>query len=138
MQQSFALNYGLLKTGLPLVIVKVFNLELCFLLDTGSNRNIIDERVYNHFKDKLNIVGENEEVSTLQSLSKGFELEIPFLFEGSDYNETFICTGRIDGFDLIEEESGIQIHGILGSNFLLKYGWVIDFDNMMVSLNKLT
>ena len=32
-------------------------------------------------------------------------------------------------FDFIKKTDGIQLHGILGSNFLAANGWVIDFAN---------
>ena len=39
---TFPLNYGLSKTGLPLIVVKLFERNICLMFDTGSNRNIID------------------------------------------------------------------------------------------------
>lgn len=137
MHQSFALNYGLLKTGLPLIIVEVFNQELCILLDTGSNRNIIDDRVYQHFKEKLPAYSKADRLSTLQSQAvEGLEITVSFKFESVDYCEPFINTRCIDSFNTIQSESGIQIHGILGSNFFVKHGWVINFDNLKVSVKK--
>ena len=131
--KQFPLTYGLLKTGLPLIIVEVFNQELCFLLDTGSNRNIIDLRIYNHFNDRLPM-----QTSTGSLLSLGgntgesMEIEIPFVFEQISYCETFLCTGKIDSFDEIKIESGLQIHGILGSQFFVKHDWIIDFEKQTV------
>lgn len=37
------------STGLPLLIVKAQDKNLCFLLDTGSNINVLDRRVANFF-----------------------------------------------------------------------------------------
>lgn len=36
---------GLPQVGLPLLIVKAQAKHLCFLLDTGSNINVLDKRV---------------------------------------------------------------------------------------------
>ena len=131
--KKFPLTYGLLKTGLPLIIVEVFNQELCFLLDTGSNRNIIDLRIYNHFNDKLSAQSSAGSLLSLGgNTGESIEIEIPFEFEKISYCEPFLCTGNIDSFDEIKAESGVQIHGILGSQFFVKHDWVINFEKQMV------
>ena len=33
----------------------------------------------------------------------------------------------------VQEETGIQIHGILGIQFLLEHKWIIDFEKRTVS-----
>jgi|GEM_PF-4208601 len=43
-----------------------------------------------------------------------------------------VCTNNTSSFDIIREESDVQIHGILGNNFFLKEGWIIDFDKQLV------
>jgi hypothetical protein len=134
MNIQFPINYGLLKVGLPLIIVKLFDNDICLLLDTGSNRNIIDYRIYNHFKEKLLETKNSDNILTLSGQTKGVEVFIPFVFEGVKYNEPFVCTDNTNSFDVIRKESGVQIHGILGNNFFLKEGWVIDFDKQLVSI----
>ena len=127
---TFPLTYGLSKTGLPLIVVKVFDQNLCLMLDTGSNRNIIDNRFYEHFKDRLKPSETSSEVFTLNGTAAGMTVEVPFTFEEKDYQEPFICTEQTDAFNKIHEESGIQIHGIVGNNFFLKHGWVLDFEKV--------
>ena len=133
---TFPLNYGLSKTGLPLIVVKIFDYELCLFLDTGSNRNIIDHRIYDHFKDKLKPSETSSEVFTLNGAAAGITIAVPFSFENQDYQEPFICTEQTEAFDRIYEESSIQIHGILGNRFFLKHGWILDFEKIIVSSNQ--
>ena len=45
-----SLNSILSKLGLPLLIVKAQAKNLCFLLDTGSNINVLDKRVAEFFQ----------------------------------------------------------------------------------------
>jgi hypothetical protein len=129
---TFPLNYGLSKTGLPLIVVELFGNNICLMLDTGSNRNIIDNRIYNHFKDKLKQSETSSAVYTLNGTSSGITVDIPFKFENLDYLEPFLCTEMNDTIDKINGETGIQIHGILGNHFFLKYGWVLDFEKIEV------
>ena len=41
---------GFPEVGLPLLIVKAQAKNLCFLLDTGSNINVLDKRVAEFFQ----------------------------------------------------------------------------------------
>lgn len=127
---NFPLNYGLSKTGLPLIVVKLFDHDICLMLDTGSNRNIIDHRLYDHFKDRLKLSETSSEVITLNGAATGITIDVPFYFEEYDYQEPFLCTENTDAFDKIHEETSIQIHGILGNHFFLKHGWVLDFEKI--------
>jgi len=131
-QMTFPLNHGLHKAGLPLIVVKLFDHDICLMLDTGSNRNIIDHRIYDQFKDRLKQSETSSEVYTLNGAAKGTTIDVPFNFEAIDYQEPFLCTEMTDAFDKINEEAGIQIHGILGNNFFLKHGWVLDFEKLAV------
>ena len=129
---TYPLSYGLSKTGLPLIAVKLFGNDICLMLDTGSNRNIIDHRVYNHFKDRLKQSETSSEVYTLNGTTTGVIVDVPFCFEEHDYQEPFLCTEMYDTFDKIHDEAGIQIHGILGNHFFLKHGWILDFEKITV------
>ena len=52
---------------------------------------------------------------------------LPFNFEGYTYETKFCVQPLSDAFKEIEKESGIQIHGLLGTDFLIENKWVIDF-----------
>jgi hypothetical protein len=128
---TFPLNYGLSKTGLPLIVVKIFDHDICLLLDTGSNQNIIDERIYKHFRDKLPETDQSKEVLTFNGTTGGAEIMLPFVFENQQYNEPFVSSNT-EAFDAVESETGIRIYGILGNHFFLKHGWILDFDKIEV------
>ena len=78
----------------------------------------------------------SSELLTINGTSNGVSIDIPFTFETIDYSEPFICTEMIEAFDKIKTGSGIQIHGILGNQFFLKHGWIIDFETVTVCTNK--
>lgn len=133
---TFPIGLGLQKIGLPLIVVQLFNNNICLLLDTGSNQNIIDKRIYEIFKDKIQLNDEVKQITTLgEPLINSFEVILPFVFERVEYEEPFVCVENIEGFNAIKEESDIQLHGILGNNFFLKYGWIIDFDKIIIYRN---
>ena len=129
---NFPLNHGLHKTGLPLIVVNIFGYEICLMLDTGSNQNIIDNGIYEHFRDKLTEAEQSQEVTTLNGTTKGAVVNIPFAFENQEYDEPIVCSNTTEAFEQIEKESGIRIYGILGNSFFLKHGWILDFEKIEV------
>ena len=104
------------------------------MLDKDLNRKIINRRIYDHLKDKLKTPELSSEVITLNGTAAGITVDVPFNFENQDYLEPFLCTEMADAFDRINEESGIQIHGIMCNHFFLKHGWILDFDKVTVSM----
>ena len=47
-----------------------------------------------------------------------------------DYNECFLISDMDEVFSNIKTETGVLIHGILGSNFFAKYKYIIDYDSL--------
>ena len=130
---TFPLNHGLHKAGLPLIVVNIFDHDICLMLDTGSNQNIIDDRIYEHFRDRLSTSESSGEILSLTGVTtRGIILNLPFTFENQEYIEPFVCSNTSESFEKIENESGIRIYGILGNHFFLKHGWILDFDKVTV------
>jgi hypothetical protein len=119
---TYSLEQGLDKTGLPLIAVNILNQNICFMLDTGAKYNFIDERLHAVFEDTEEIEIFYEEEKT--------KVNTPFTFEGQKYNEVFYPSEIVQSVcETIHRETGMKLHGALGSNFLLKHEWVIDFKN---------
>ncbi len=94
-------------------------------------------RIYEHFKDQISTTKQSGGVVTLQGVFKeNITVELPFVIENSSYFEPFLCTSETNGLDTIKEETEVPIHGILGNNFFVKHGWVIDFERMEVYTTK--
>lgn len=57
-------------------------------------------------------------------------ITLPFTFEGLTYKPKFCVKSLLNAFKGIEIESGIQVHGLLGTDFMLENKWIIDFNNL--------
>ena len=57
-------------------------------------------------------------------------ITLPFIFEGQMYKPKFCVKPLLDAFKSIEDESGIQVHALLGTDFLLENKWIIDFEKL--------
>ncbi len=135
-QIAYPLNFGLNKTGLTLIAVEMEGEILCLLVDTGATLNLLDKRVYEHF----NKCNSHESIHTNTISNFGIDgvekaakrAELNFSFEDNLFTTKFTIFDASTAFDKVEEESGIQIHGILGNEFLLENEWIIDFEKQAV------
>ena len=132
---EFPLLFGLQKTGLPLIITSGKLKNLCFLIDTGSTHNILFSYVYEHFSDEFKILNNTQNLMGIEGEYKETPIiEGTFNFEGKDYTSTFSVFNATNAVVHIEEETGVQIHGILGIQFLIENKWVINFDKNIIKL----
>lgn len=132
---EFPLLFGLQKTGLPLIIISGKLKNLCFLIDTGSTHNILFSYVYEHFSDKFKILNNTQNIMGIEGEYKETPIiEGTFNFEGKDYTSTFSVFNATNAVVQVEEETGVQIHGILGIQFLIENKWVINFDKNIIKL----
>lgn len=132
---EFPLLFGLQKTGLPLIITSGKLKNLCFLIDTGSTHNILFSYVYEHFSDEFKILNNTQNIMGIEGEYKETPIiEGTFNFEGKDYTSTFSVFNTTNAVVQVEEETGVQIHGILGIQFLIENKWVINFDKNIIKL----
>ena len=121
------LSYGICKTKLPIILVEIEDKYLCFILDTGSTCSLIDSSVVEYFKDIVEPVGDYCISGIEGTKHKVDMITLPFNFEGQVYKPRFCVRPLLDAFKRIEDESGIQVHGLLGTDFLLENQWIVDF-----------
>lgn len=116
-------------TGLPIVQVKSNGVDLNFLLDTGANISVIDTNILS----KLKYIKEDSisEVFGIEGNRQSVEtVSIEFNKDTQSYKDIFQVMDMSAPFGFVEIESGIKIHGILGNEFLAKYGYILDFKNL--------
>lgn len=120
---------------LPIIEVKVQNMHLHFILDTGSTNSILDDRVIILLEDHISYDGKYElqgiEGNAIQSLQG----VLSFVFCGKSYQQTFCFMSLQKPFEAIKRDSGIEVHGILGTDFLMANKWIIDFKEGVVRID---
>lgn len=130
----FQLNFGLEKIGMPLILTSGKKKNVCFLIDTGSTYNTLFSFVYEHFKDDFRIIEENQKTMGIEShFQDSTTVEGTFNFDGTEYTSTFEVVKANDTITQLQEETGVQLHGILGIPFLMENKWKIDFEKMIVT-----
>lgn len=132
MENRYSISYGLEHTRLPLIPVEVKDKYLSFILDTGSTCSLIDSNVVEYFKDIVEPVGDYY-INGIEGTKHKVEMiTLPFTFEGQTYKPKFCVKPLLNAFKGIEDESGIQVHGLLGTDFLLENQWIIDFKELKI------
>lgn len=131
---EFPLTFGLQKTGLPLIITSGRLKNLCFLIDTGATHNAIFSFVYEHFKNEFRLLDEQQNTMGIKGhYQRCPTIEATFNFEGVNYTSSFSVLEATEAIIQVQQETGVQIHGILSTDFLIKNKWVLDFNKLIVS-----
>lgn len=126
------------KAGIPIVTFKNGNQNLNFLLDTGSDMSHIDTSIVKYLSDTEIIKGDSVAIYTANGSKEGNNdwIKIPLMYKDQHYFEEFMPLDFHDTFNSIKEETGIQLHGILGITFFRNYKYVLDFNKMIAYTTK--
>lgn len=128
-EMSFRDTMGKLK--LPIVSLVNNNKTFNFLIDTGSTYSLIDTIAL----DKIS----HSKVSGVKGTAYGVDGEIvPIEYtnitlshNGKEFEDEFQIM-RVGAFDNLRENNGMDLVGILGTTFLEKYNFMIDFKNLII------
>ena len=126
---SFSLAKGFTSPNIPIATFYQGNKELNFIIDTGSDDNVISKEALKDIQyEKIDHKG------TLSGIGGIYEVEgcnITFQHEGESFTGMFIISDNLkEAFDNIRKCHAIPLHGMLGSKFLKKNDIVLDFKNL--------
>lgn len=117
-------------TELPIVTFYNNGRKLNFILDTGANESVINERELNtcvyeplqETRQLMGIDGKNREVKNMITLKlvKGIK----------EFTDKFQVSNLSPVLDAMKDTHGVSIHGIIGNTFFVKYGYILDFDEL--------
>lgn len=126
------IEYSLNKLGLPLIVTSS-KPNLCFLIDTGATHNIVFSYVYEELPQYFSSLLDASCLMGIEGTQqKANQVETSISFDNKESKVTFSVIEANAAILQIQKESGIQIHGILGTPFLTQNKWIIDFKNLIV------
>ena len=134
---DFPLHYSLSRVGLPLIVTSS-KPTLCFLIDTGATHNVLFSFVYAELQHLFSVLGLNNETSLMGidgSTKHVSQVRGTIAFEGKQSDVTFSVVDAEEVISMVQNESGIQIHGILGMPFLIENKWILDFKKLQVRID---
>lgn len=134
--ESISFREGICLTNLPICIFSQGQRSFTFLLDTGSDNSIIDSNILGEMNYRM--LEEKGSVRGLDAIEHQTDVcELALDYKNSAYSSTYLVKDMKAPFESIKKETGVTLHGILGSNFFRMFRFVIDFDSL-VAYSKMT
>ena len=125
------------KVGLPFIEIKDEGEEhgSIWLVDTGSNDNILIGDIYRQVKDKMTLVeGDYSLYGIDGKKTEMIKAKTKLTICGKDYDMTFLIRDDDDAVKQLSEDVGFPVFGIIGSFFMAEHGWVMDFGKQEVQI----
>lgn len=134
---KYSIATGIQKLSMPLLDVKIDNLKLTFLIDTGATHNVIASFVYEQMNDVFVILKDNNRMMGVE----GSYMETPVVEALVNIGETsmrtkFNVVNMNDTVIQLQNETGLQLHGLLGIPFLMDNKCILDFSNQEITIEK--
>jgi hypothetical protein len=128
--EPISFKQGLDLTELPVITLYQGEKKFNFLLDTGSNDSIIDANILDDIDHTM-----QEHSAVLFGLEGNKRVVekcyITLTHNSTEYTYTYLISDMKAVFDGIKKETGVTLHGLLGSKFFNKYKYVLDFDALI-------
>lgn len=120
---------------LPIVTFYNKDTKLNFLLDTGSdlsyiNKSILPSLEYKEINESRNIISVGGNSQSLGCC------DMTVTYRNQKFIDRFYISDLDEAFGAIKAETGVQIHGILGSKFFAKYKYILDFESLIAYSKK--
>ena len=129
----FAVSFsqGFTSPNIPIASFQQGDKDIVFLLDTGSDNNVINKNALNYVEHEM--VDNGEAKTTLAGVNGITEVQhctIKFNCDDESYKADFLIADLDEAFGSINKSHCIIIHGILGSKFLRSHNVILDFKNL--------
>jgi hypothetical protein len=133
-EYNISFNYSYNKIKVPLIKFQWQGELYYFLLDTGSNVNIIDSKFFEQHKTNMKVTSDKSEIL---SLGNGYfpteKVHLDLNYSKVSFPYTmFVVSDLSASFNEIERMIKQPVIGIIGSPFLREHGFKIDFTALAV------
>lgn len=111
---------------LPVITFYNGDKKINFLLDTGSNISYLNESIVSSLVTES--TGKASNIIGIEGNKVNCKIcKMIIRRKNQEFEEEFSIADLDKAFSIVKKESGVQIHGILGSRFFEKYKYVLDF-----------
>lgn len=115
--------------GLPVVTMTSNGVDINFLLDTGSNKSFIDNNLIENI-DAQKIEGKKAFVTGINNkASETYSYNIKLNYKNNIFENEFQAFDFEQSVGHIKEKTGVKIDGIIGSDLLTKYKYIINYED---------
>ena len=138
-QSILSIRESIMLTDFPILTFNNNGYRLRFLLDTGSNANMIDKNILKNLviTDSSSPEEDDYTVHSIgDSTLSSTQYLICFNYDSLKFGAYFMAVDKFSGFDKIKNDTGVEVNGILGAPFMTRYKYILDLDNLKVRINK--
>lgn len=141
MRNIFAKNNGakisfkstLRLVGIPIVTLENNNKQYNFILDTGATTSLINNSVLNELTNKSTVDGEDLISGLDPSVGyKASRFNIEFKIVNEKFKHQFSALNLNDTFGDLQQDTGIIVHGLLGSDFFKDKKYILDYNEHLL------
>lgn len=132
---NISFNESLELTNMPIVSFKHGKRKINFLVDTGSDFSYIDESIVKHLKIKDRDNSGNNILTANGYMQTSGNITIDLSHDGNIVEGEFTVGNIKDAMDSAFAPR-IIVRGILGSIFLKRYRYIIDYNNNELKYKK--
>ena len=116
--------------NLPVITLRQGDKKVNLLLDTGSTESIIIPSILDNLEHED--IGKTGTIFGMEGNSIDTRyVKMDLMYNYITYSENFQVVDMSNAFNSIKQSTGVTIHGILGNSFFEKYGYVIDFQELV-------
>lgn len=133
---KISIKKALDSAQIPIVTFQEGDMELNFLLDSGSSHSHISSAT-----SKI-LIGTPIETDYTYATAAGSNTSSKIIESILKYKDKefkvnlFVNEGLDSSFESVKDECGIQVHGILGNDFLVEHKYVIDYAKLVARFSK--
>lgn len=122
-------------TDLPIITLYQGSTKYNMLVDTGSNASYIEKTLVHKLEHTKSEVSKTIISST--SIEEDIStIDAEFTYKDHTLEVSLAVFDLKEAFSRIKKESGVQLHGILGTDVCTKYRYIIDFKDCLIYTKK--
>lgn len=126
---------GMDLTELPVITLYQKDKKFNFLLDTGSNDSIIDKNILDQIEHEP--IEEKTSLFGLEGKKREAGMcNITLWYKDTPYEFVYVAHDMKEPFSALKQETGVTLHGLIGSKFFNAYKYVLDFAELVAYSKK--
>lgn len=122
-------------TDLPIITLYQGSTKYNMLVDTGSNASYIEKSLLHKLEHNKSDVSKTV-ISSTSVKDDVSAVDAVFTYKDHTLEVSLGVFDLKDAFARIKKESGVQLHGILGTDVCTKYRYIIDFKDCLIYTKK--
>lgn len=129
-KEGLSFEESMKLAGLPIVSLTYNKKAFNFIVDTGSNVSHINKELLDTNKVRAKSTNIKHVVQGIAGNNiQGNSVSIAFLYKGKKCSNAFVVSDLSEVLESIKEATGIEISGLLGTDFFSSQNCVIDFNS---------